>query len=238
MLAQVRTYRGNGDRPRILLIMPPKVAGSAQPHLGLGILASRLAKSRYRPLVLDYSYTEDLPEIEVVDGGFEPDLVGVSLFSQNLRESEQFLQRVRRNRPDIPIIVGGPHVSLANDSEIERILRHNGIATIVRGEADLEIVDIVDAVLSKRSNEVVTCSPVPLIDFCRPDFSLVLNGLGLQTYPIQLSRGCPFRCCLCNIARMSGRKYRTRSVDECLEEIAGAVGLFKNLQYVKVTDDA
>lgn len=221
-----------------MLVMPPKIAGCLQPHLGLGILAARLADAGLSPIVIDYSYSERLPDIERFLAEFEPDVLGVSLFSQNLRESERFIERVNRLRPGVPIIVGGPHPSLAFDDEVERILRLAGVATVVRGESDREIVDIVAASLSNRSLGVVTCTPLPLEDFCSPDFRLVANGSDLTTYPIQLSRGCPYRCSFCNIARMSGRKYRTRSVDDCLEEIGEAVERYKELQYIKVTDDA
>ena len=237
-IAQARTLRTTARGPRVMLVMPPRVASCLQPHLGLGILAARLAASGYSPLVVDYSYAEALPDIERFIREFEPHLIGVSMFSQNLRESERFIEQLNRIRPEVPIIVGGPHPSLADDGEVERIGRLKGVATVVRGEAERDIVDIAGRVLSDASPGVVNCGPVSLDGFCWPDFGLVMNGLSLATYPIQLSRGCPYRCSFCNIARMSGRKYRTRAVDDCIDEVGEAVHRYGDLQYVKVTDDA
>jgi len=237
-IACVRGLRGDAGQPRVLLAMPPKIAGSLQPSLGLAILATRLRKAGYATAVVDYSYSEGLPDIERFVDAFEPDVVGVSLFSQHLHESERFIGILHKCRPATPIMVGGPHVSVTTEDCVEKVRRLPGIRTVVRGEADLDIVEITNQTLRNGSQKTYSCDPVTLEDPCWPDFGLVINGTRLTTYPIQLSRGCPFRCVFCNIARLSGRRYRTRAIGECIGEIEEAAGRYGQLQFVKVTDDA
>lgn len=218
--------------------MPPGIAGSWQPHLGLSILAARLKKAGYSPVVVDYSYSQGLPEIERFLEAFDPDVIGVSLFSQHIHASERFIGKMHRSRPATPIMAGGPHVSITVEECVERVRGLPGIRTVVKGEADLDIVEITKNTLSESSPRTFSCRPVALDDYCRPDFDLVVEGDMLQTYPIQLSRGCPFRCVFCNIANLSGRKFRTRKINDCIDEIEEAAGRYKRLEYVKVTDDA
>jgi radical SAM superfamily enzyme YgiQ (UPF0313 family) len=108
----------------------------------------------------------------------------------------------------------------------------------VRGEADADIVTIINDVLEDSSDPIVICKPIDFIDSCRPDFSLFVRGTELVTYPIQLSRGCPYECVFCNIDRLAGRRFRKRDIACCIDEIKEAQGKYKNMQYVKVTDDA
>jgi radical SAM superfamily enzyme YgiQ (UPF0313 family) len=218
--------------------MPPGIAGSWQPHLGMSILAARLKKGGFSPVVVDYSYSQGLPEIERFLEAFEPEVIGVSLLSQHIHASERFIGKMHRSRPAAPIMVGGPHVSITVEECVERVRRLPGIRTVVKGEADLDIVEITKHTLSDASPRTFSCGTVELDDYCWPDFDLVIEGSLLQTYPIQLSRGCPFRCVFCNIANLSGRKFRTRKIDDCIDEIEAAVGRYKRLGYVKVTDDA
>jgi len=232
----------NSARGKVLLIMPPDIAPAYQPHLGLGILAKRLKDDGHNVLAVDYSYLASLsgaaPEIDDILARFEPDVIGVSLFSQHLHFSRRFIATLHEKRPAVPIVVGGPHVSLGSDSIVSDVLTWPGVRTVVRGEADVNIVRIINEVLGGSCDSVVTCQPIDLSEGYRPDFTLFLCGTELETYPIQLSRGCPYKCVFCNIDRLAGRRFRKRPIDVCINEISEAVATYPKLQYVKVTDDA
>jgi len=204
----------------------------------LGILGALLRNAGFNPLVVDYSYIGSLPAIERFVEVFEPGLFGVSVFSQNLHNTERFIDRLYKSNPGAPIILGGPHVTLADDKAIADISGRPGVVTIVRGEAEEKIVDIVKNVLSKNARGIDACEPVSLGNNCWPAFDLVAGLTDLQTYPMQLSRGCPHRCVFCNISKLSGRKYRVRPIEDCINEIEEAVSRFPETEYIKITDDA
>lgn len=232
----------NGSRSRVLLIMPPDIAAAFQPHLGLGILANRLKDNGHDVLVIDYSYLAFnsivTPTIDDILNSFAPDVIGISLFSQNLLISRSFIESLHQKRPTIPIVIGGPHVSLGSEKTVSDVLKWPGVRVVVRGEAEEEISRIIIEALEGRCEQVVNCKPVELSNYCRPDFNLFIYGDQLETYPIQLSRGCPYECVFCNIDRLAGRRFRKRSVEDCIDEIKEAVNKYKGLRYVKVTDDA
>lgn len=230
----------NGSK--VLLIMPPDVAMSCQPHLGLGLIASRLNNDGFNVLVVDYSYlasrSTDLPKISNILEEFTPDIVGVSLFSQHLQSSRNFVKSINKIMPTTPIVIGGPHVSLGNDEVLSDVSNWPGVKAIIRGEAEEEISSILHDVISGKNDKLVDCQKVDILNYCRPAFDLFIGGPEIETYPMQLSRGCPYKCVFCNVEKLSGRKFRVRSISDCISEVKEAAKKYKNIQFIKITDDA
>jgi len=237
-----KKIKEKSGRSRVLLIMPPDIAPAVQPHLGLGLLADRLKSIDYNVLVVDYSYlaslSSNLPNIEDILTVYSPNVIGVSLFSQYLHLSRRFIELLHQKLPHTPIVIGGPHVSLGSDKVVSEILQWPGVRTIVTGEAEADIVRIINNILDNTSENVVNCVPVTMSDYRRPDFDCFIDGTELETYPIQLSRGCPYACVFCNIEKLAGRKFRKRNIADSIEEIKEASRKYTKLRYIKVTDDA
>jgi len=57
-----------------------------------------------------------------------------------------------------------------------------------------------------------------------PDWSLI-DPRDYLSISVQTSRGCPNRCDFCDVIRYVGRKYRTKSVEQVLEEVRRAHAL-------------
>ena len=222
--------------------MPPDIAPAYQPHLGLGIIADLIKSDGHSVLVVDYSYlafrSNSPPKIDTILDTFRPDVIGVSLFSQHLHLSRQFVESLHIKQPATPIVIGGPHVSLGSENVVSDVLSWPGVKTVVRGEAEKDIVRIINDLRNDRCEPVVNCTPVKMLDYSRPDFGLFVGGRELETYPIQLSRGCPYKCVFCNIERLAGRRFRKRSISDCIDEIKEASKEYKHLKYIKVVDDA
>lgn len=229
-------------RKRILLVMPPDIAGAFSPHLGLGILANVLEKNGYSVLVVDYSYLNlfktQLPKIDDILAAFHPDVIGLSLFSQNLHLSKQFVIHVHQLQPATPIVLGGPHASLSPEKSIADISAWPGVRSVVHGEAENDIVRIIKSIIDGIAEKFIDCQPVEMTNYTPPNFESFIRGKDLDTYPIQLSRGCPYQCIFCNIDKLSGRRFRKRNITDCIDEIHEAVSRYPKMQYVKVTDDA
>jgi radical SAM superfamily enzyme YgiQ (UPF0313 family) len=242
IIFSVKQMKKKEGRSRVLLIMPPDIAGAFSPHLGLGILANCLERDCHIVLVVDYSYLNSLmaplPKIDEIINAFNPNVIGVSLFSQNLHLSQRFVETLHKLQPTTPFVIGGPHVSLSSDKAIAEILAWPGVRTVVRGEAENDIERIINEVIKDTAENIVNCKPVELTGYSRPNFELFIGGTDLETYPIQLSRGCPYRCVFCNIDRLAGRRFRKRDITDCIDEIREATSRYKRLQYIKVTDDA
>ncbi len=235
-MAQVDAAARSERERRVLLVMPPGIARAAQPHLGLGIIATRLSEAGFAPLVVDYAYKHRLPAIERFLERFQPAVVGISVFSQHLSRTKAFTRRVKEAVPETPIVLGGPHVTICESGSL-RDLKEAGATCLVQGEAEDRIVEVIEGVRSGSCDDV-TCAPASLDRYAWPDFGLFVGGLELITYPQQLSRGCPFQCIFCNVKRIAGRRFRTRSIADAIAELKDAVRRYPHLQFVKITDDA
>ena len=177
----------------------------------------------------------------------EIDVLGFSCYVWNINLVLQIAQRIKAQKPQIQIILGGPEVSPI----AEPILSENPcIDFIVRQEGELTFVKLLDALKNKGSlNKVLGISyrqngkvisnpdqplledlsqiPSPFLD-SRLDFSKN-KYLCLET-----SRGCPRRCRFC---QWSYKTLRYFPLERVLKEIEYLRGL-PNLAHVYVADSS
>ncbi len=137
----------------------------------------------------------------------------------------------------MPVVMGGPHVTFLP----EEALQHADYCIL--GEGEVSFPRLLDALNGREPPENVpglawlkdgrvmtnaAISPVENLDSLPfTDFSLLDTGghrlggrFGRAMVPIQTSRGCPFNCTFCSVTCMFGRRYRYRSTENVLEELA------------------
>lgn len=145
---------------------------------------------------------------------------------------------VRRLRPDLPIVWGGPHPTLVP----EQTLEHPLVDFIVINEGDLSFLELVEALRHgrdvsrvrgvgyKRDGRPALTDPRPLIDdldsLPPTPYHLVdvsryssLDVNGLPSLDVLTSRGCPFNCGFCSTPATSQRRWRPYSVDRVVAEV-------------------
>jgi radical SAM superfamily enzyme YgiQ (UPF0313 family) len=127
--------------------------------------------------------------------------------------------QIRRIHPQSRIIMGGIHASLLPDDFLE-------VAdTVVQGEAEGNIVDIVDG---KYTEKIVQGEPIDDIeDLPLINYGLLENVASMNIIPIMTSRGCPFDCNFCTVTKIFGKRFRMQSPQRILSEIKHALGFFK-----------
>ncbi len=192
----------------------------------------------------------------------ESDVICFSLMSFSSRRGYEFVARIRRMNPEIPIIVGGAHASVLP----EECLDH--FDYVVRNEGEAIIVELLEAIENGGDvSEVKGISyigtdgtPVhnPPADFIKSldivaDPGLIegysprtltsyfgdtlKNGVLRFNFAVaQTSRGCPFECRFCFVKQELGRRYRTKSPALVLREIELALDRLKT-RYVFFADN-
>jgi radical SAM superfamily enzyme YgiQ (UPF0313 family) len=163
----------------------------------------------------------------------QPDIIGISsLFSPYYREVIQCAQAIKHR--NIPIIVGGSHVS----ADPEAMLQHDCIDFIIRGEGERPLVEFLTAWVGKSSYDhapnlgfkhhgKIVLNPIepnyPLGEIPFPDFSdFPPERYQFEGRPLCFlitSRGCPYRCSFCSVHLTFGHTYRKRSVDSIMQEM-------------------
>ncbi|MFY9542164.1 MAG: radical SAM protein, partial [Dethiobacteria bacterium] len=197
------------------------------PRLGLPLLGARLKAAGYR-VELYLGRGMSLPWSRIVDAG----LVGISTTTATSSEAYRIAGYLRSR--GLTVMIGGIHAHFMPDEA----LGHADY--VVRGEADLTIVPLLRALEEGRQpwdipgvsfwngQEAVhnPCSaePVEMDQLPLPDFSLFEGQKPFRTIPVMTSRGCPFNCTFCSVTLMFGRRYRFRSTESVLRELAAYRG--------------
>lgn len=148
-----------------------------------------------------------------------PCLVGVGVYIWNVEQATKLVADLKRVRPDVVVVLGGPEVSYETDEqEIVRLADF-----VVTGEADLAFADLCEAILAGLPpSEKVIASPLPQFELKPtrglPTLSLPTaanktpSTVGTVALPydlytdedvrqrvvyVEASRGCPFKCEFC-----------------------------------------
>ncbi len=196
------------------------------PRLGLPILGAILKQAGIDVTIyMDQVTRLDWEDIRASD------LVGISTATFTANDAYLALNKIKQTC-DIPVVMGGPHVSDLPDEALDRgadfVVRGEGEETFpeliafLNGDSDLTPGDIPG--ISWRmdgSNHHNPSRPRPrnLSDYPWPDFSLIRDFQKIYLTPIMASRGCPFNCKFCQVTQMFGREVRFREATDVVGEI-------------------
>ncbi|MFQ5560431.1 MAG: B12-binding domain-containing radical SAM protein [Nitrospinota bacterium] len=244
----------------LLMVPPPKNALTLElsneiaqsmgnfPPLGILYLATYLKeRTDFELRVLDSeALGYGLDEVEEVFKEFQPDVVGITAFTNTLYDAVQTIKSAKKILPQSIICLGGPHVALypeeslhfnevdfaiAGDGEISfhdllKVLSEKELSLEAREERLKKIDGLIfrtkKGVLKNGYARIMDLDALPIPDRSFLDTSLYYCILGKKrTFTtVMSSRGCPFQCTFCNTP---DKIYRYRNpvgvVDE-IEDIA------------------
>lgn len=124
-----------------------------------------------------------------------PRIIGVGVYIWNAAQTTQVVATLKKIRPDLTVIVGGPEVS--HETESQAIAQLSDY--VICGEADLKFAEVCRELLQGRK------PPQKIIPAELPDFSQLAlpyhlyNALDIahRVIYVEASRGCPFSCEFC-----------------------------------------
>ncbi len=225
------------------------------PPLGLLYMASTLTNSGHTVKIIDYinvkySKMEILKEIEA----FNPIILGISVYTENIEEAFKLSRSIKRKLPYIKIVLGGPQASL----EPQYCINNKNIDYVLKHEGESSMLELVEALESKET--MISLKDITGIVYYDESGTLIenkkrkdINDLDLLPFPLRrsdeitqygnivnliTSRGCPGKCVYCAATALSGAKYRVRSVENTLLEIMYIKAIFKeHLKVIYILDD-
>ncbi len=217
-------------------------SGGSQIPLGILYLASFIREHGHEVRVVDgeianLKASEVIRELEA----FQGELVGISSTTVVFCRALELAKEIKRFHPDMPIVLGGSHVS----SNAASALSHPEFDFGVIGEGEETLLELVSAMggqtdpgnvaglAYRNGNEIRMTRPRPFISQLDsipfPAYDLVpdlkaynpppCNYKMLPVVNIITTRGCPNQCTFCDKS-VFGSSFRARSAANIAEEIA------------------
>src|SRR5258708_1174130 len=216
-------------KPRILLIQPTTIHLDGTPHK----TRWRLIMGLMIPLMAgltpdDYDVTPCDERLEELNFDEPWDLVGMTTTIGASLRAYQLADEYRKR--GVPVVMGGFHATLQTDEA----LKHAD--AVVQGEADLVWAGLLQDWRDGKLKQVYKSEKLhDLKNLPRPRHELLkLNKYLFKAVPVQASRGCPYRCSFCEIPVFYEGAYRTRPIEDIVEEIKQVVKItgFKRFQFI------
>ena len=229
---------------------------SAYPPVGLAYIAAVLQQNGIEVKIVD-AKSLNIPPVVVAERveEEEPELVGVTVFTSNLKGALETCREIKEHCPYTNIVVGGPHIHPLHREVIER----DYIDFCVRGEGEITMLELAKAISSGADLKQVTgitfkdgediivtpdrpfisdldTLPFPARDLLPNHIYRAAIGQSWGKFAaVSASRGCPFHCNFCQVPRF-WPVQRRRSVGNILDELEDIAGIYK-IKNVRFTDE-
>jgi anaerobic magnesium-protoporphyrin IX monomethyl ester cyclase len=223
--------------------------------LNLGYIAAYLIESGYKDVDIHIGAFET--DKGIISDASEADIVGFTATSPMMKHAEELAKQIKEENPKAVIIFGGSHPSVLPKNS----LKNENIDVVVRGEGEMTMLDIAQAVERgvsfkqitgisyKNKGEIIhnpyreLISDIDTIPF--PARTLMSQEkfleIGYKKYSdrgawIFSSRGCPYHCTYCASCSIWTRKWRARSPENIFEEIRELIDSY-NVDRINFADD-
>jgi radical SAM superfamily enzyme YgiQ (UPF0313 family) len=180
------------SKPIILTTLNARYIHSA---FGLRYLFANLGELQSQALVEEFTIHER--PIDIVEKllGYQPKIIGFSVYIWNITEITQTVELLKQIAPDVIIVLGGPEVShLPDKPDVV-----NTADYIVMGAGEVSFKKLCDEILAGRKplNKVITGESVPLEQLALPYEFYNDEDIRNRLIYVEASRGCPFKCEFC-----------------------------------------
>jgi radical SAM superfamily enzyme YgiQ (UPF0313 family) len=178
----------------------------------------------------------ELHYAEAEGDGSEPpdvyacDLVAISTFSAQVFEAYAVADRLRQ--AGVRVAMGGLHVTV----QPEEALVHADY--VLLGEGERTWPAAVNAIVQGKAQRVWSSADFPALDVRSlpvPRYDLLV-GRRYSRFPVQTTRGCPWRCDFCASNVMLKEPYRKRPVADVVRDIQAIRRLHKR-PFIEFADD-
>lgn len=207
--------------------------------LGLMALSSCLKQAGYTVKIVDAGKEENA-EDEALKHSKDAIFFGITTKTGSSIHRALSMAKKVKESANIPIVWGGPHVSLLADQTI----RNPYVDIVCRGQGEETVVELAGAIKNKlplsgikgitfKEGDKVVSTPdrpmadinkFPMLDYDAVDVKKYIDDTGGVQY--LTSRGCPHRCKFCSIKSFYGHAYLKYSPERVASEVEHLVKRF------------
>lgn len=167
-------------------------------------LASFVDETRYEILLID-EYNQKIPYEKKFD------LIAVTVNTSNASHCYNIAESFRGKGSRV--VFGGPHATLLP----EEAMKHCDF--IITGEAEESWPGFLEDFYENKAKDRYDCENVPSLNEIPIPRRDLIRGRFFTKGAVFATRGCPYRCSYCNLKQIYCDSFRTRPVEEVIEDI-------------------
>jgi radical SAM superfamily enzyme YgiQ (UPF0313 family) len=215
------------------------------PPLGLLYIAAVLRNNSVQIQFID-QVGQGIPDNKLLRmiEQYSPDIIGFSTMAWQAPTAVRLSMSIKEKMPESHVLFGGIHVTLHPK---RMMTKYSHIDFIIEGEGEISTLKLIQALERKedlktvpglyyRENGIVKeggmkqfitnldALPFPARDLVRKEWYGKVEGMHFPNLTtIVSSRGCSFSCTFCCASTFSGRKWRSRSPENIVDELEALV---------------
>ncbi|ACX51486.1 Radical SAM domain protein [Ammonifex degensii KC4] len=197
-----------------LLLVSPLSGPPEERRRGKGLLPplSLLTVAGLTPPEVEIKLVDEA--VEELEISAEWDLVGITATTAQAPRAYEIAQAFRAL--GVPVVLGGIHPTALPEEAAQYA------DAVVIGEAEGLWPQVIADAKAGRLKRFYRHpeGKFPELKDVRPRRDLLKKDAYVLTSTVQVTRGCPYGCAFCSVTRFFGRTYRTRPIQEVLEEVA------------------
>jgi len=162
---------------------------------GLRYLLANLGPLRAETCMLEFDLQQRPADVVETILARDPKIVGLGVYIWNASETAQVVATLKRVRPELIVILGGPEVSYeVEEQEIVRLADY-----VVTGEADLKFAEVCRQILAGTPpvGKILAAETPDLAQLVLPYDLYTDEDVAHRVIYVEASRGCPFTCEFC-----------------------------------------
>jgi len=164
---------------------------------GLRYLFANLHELQKHSKILEFTITQKSRDIVEKILLQNPLIVGFGVYIWNTTETQEVISILKRIKPELTIIVGGPEVSF--ESETQKICEIADF--VIKGESDFLFYELTKKIFYKQDNipqEKFLSGPLPEVEKILSPYQYYTNDdIKNRVIYVEASRGCPYKCEYC-----------------------------------------
>jgi radical SAM superfamily enzyme YgiQ (UPF0313 family) len=168
---------------------------------GLRYLLANLGELQPRACLAEFDINQRPLDIAESLLAHNPKIIGFGIYIWNIEPTAEVVAAIKRVRPEIKIILGGPEVSYeTKEQTIVRLADH-----VITGEADLKFAEVCRQLLERWGEtpsslvlpKIIPAEPPDISQLALPYDLYTGDDIAHRIIYVEASRGCPFTCEFC-----------------------------------------
>jgi radical SAM superfamily enzyme YgiQ (UPF0313 family) len=167
---------------------------------GLRYLLANLGPLQSRACIAEFDINQRPVDIAEQLLARNPRVIGFGIYIWNVAPATEVIAAIKRVRPELAIVLGGPEVSYETGSQkIIELADH-----VITGEGDLKFAEVCGELLkddgANNRRDIPKVIPAQLPEFSRlalPYDLYTEDDIAHRLIYVEASRGCPFTCEFC-----------------------------------------